>query len=39
MKYTKQQANKKKKAINRCLERNEALPPNRLLILEILLDY
>ena len=38
MKYTKQQANKKKKAINRCLERNETLTPNRLLILEILLE-
>ena len=38
MKYTKQQADKKKKAINRCLESNETLTPNRLLILEILLE-
>ena len=35
---TKIQDNKKNKAINRCLERNETLTPNRLLILEILLE-
>tara|TARA_Y100001970_G_scaffold77739_1_gene98967 strand:+ start:190 stop:636 length:447 start_codon:yes stop_codon:yes gene_type:complete len=38
MKYTEQKANKKNKAINRCIESNETLTPNRLLILEILLE-
>ena len=38
MKYTEQKADKKNKAINRCIESNETLTPNRLLILEILLE-
>ena len=38
MKYTEQKANKNNKAINRCIESNETLTPNRLLILEILLE-
>ena len=38
MKYNEQQANKKNKAINRCIDSNETLTPNRLLILEILLE-
>ena len=38
MKYTAIQDNKKNKAINRCLERSETLTPNRLLILNILLE-
>ena len=39
MKYTTIQDNKKNKAISRCLERSETLTPNRLLILEILLEH
>ena len=38
MKYTTIQDNKKNKAISRCLERSETLTPNRLLILNILLE-
>ena len=38
MKYSKQQTNKKNKAMNRCIDSNETLTPNRLLILEILLE-
>ena len=38
MKYTAIQDNKMNKAISRCLERSETLTPNRLLILNILLE-
>ena len=38
MKYTAIQDSKKNKAISRCLERSETLTPNRLLILNILLE-
>ena len=38
MKYTAIQDRKKNKAISRCLERSETLTPNRLLILNILLE-
>jgi len=38
MKYTTIQDSKKNKAISRCLERSETLTPNRLLILNILLE-